>query len=128
MWGVSPGLHNYSDLALSVKLHCYSSQPKPRIATVASRYHTWLSNEGKSSSRPPLSVAGGDCLCPNWVVVSDSLSNLTFSNHGLWLIFVTFNICILCHHSHFHSVGEQHQVINPHVSFLLLPKPHFPSC
>ena len=43
-------------------------------------------------------------MCPNWVVVSDSLSNLTFSNHGLWLIFVTFNIGILCHHSHFHSV------------------------
>lgn len=91
-------------------LHCYSPWPKPRIVTLAAN-----TTPEFLVPQPWTIVCGSsdECLCLSWVAVPDSLSKLTFSNHGLWLMFVTFYICILCHCSHFHSVGEQHHVISP---------------
>lgn len=59
------------------------------------------------------------------VVTEPGDSYLTFLNHGLWLIFMTFCIHTLCNFSNFHSVGEEYYVMNPHVSFLLLPTTSF---
>lgn len=102
---------------------------RPRIATLA------------AGTTPDFLMRGSPAALPNslWQMivgawagwpVSDSLSNLTFSNH--WFVahicdlldtcvYVCIYIYILCHCSHFHSVGEQNHVISPRVSFLLLP-------
>lgn len=120
MWVMSPALQDYKIVLFRLCFIVNSSWPRPKIARSAAGDPTWLPKEEQQPSSQALLLVAVVLNAGDW-----GRGQLTFLNHGLRLIFMTFCLCTLCHFSNFHSVGEEHHVMSPHVSFLLLPTTSF---
>lgn len=97
-WLQRPCSSNYASL--------WQPFPKPKLATVAVGTTPDLLMR---SSPAPIARYGAVVMNVGAWVISHFLTMVC----GLYL-WPFIYICILCHCSHFHSVGEQHQVISPH--------------